>query len=96
MKDLTRKDVDHIALLGRLALTDEEKEKYQAALTSVLKYAEMLNDLDLEGVPPTAHAVSQQNILRQDEVNSSLPVEKALGNAAQSQDDQFAIQAVFD
>lgn len=96
MKELTRKDVDHIALLGRLALTDEEKEKYQAALTSILEYAEKLNDLDLEGVPPTAHAVTQQNIIRKDVVNSELKVEDALANASQSQDDQFAIQAVFD
>ena len=93
---ITRKDVDHIALLARLALTEEEKELYQESLTSILEYAEMVNDLDLEGVEPTAHAVAQQNVMRADEVNSSLPVDKALANAPESQDDQFVIQAVFD
>lgn len=96
MAEITRKDVDHIAKLARLDLTEEEKETYQKTLSSVLEFADKLNDLDLDDVPPTAHAVAQQNVIRKDEVNSSLAVDRALANAAKSQDDQFAIQAVFD
>ncbi len=96
MAEITRKDVDHIAKLARLDLTEDEKETYQKSLTSILEFADKLNDLDLDDVPPTAHAVAQQNVIRKDEVNSSLAVDRALANAAKSQDDQFAIQAVFD
>ena len=96
MAEITRKDVNHIAKLARLDLTEDEKETYQKSLTSILEFADKLNDLDLDDVPPTAHAVAQQNVIRKDEVNSSLAVDRALANAAKSQDDQFAIQAVFD
>ncbi|MEM8863275.1 MAG: Asp-tRNA(Asn)/Glu-tRNA(Gln) amidotransferase subunit GatC [Chloroflexota bacterium] len=96
MAELTRKDVEHIAKLARLELTEEELKKYGESLASILEYADKLNDLELDDVPPTAHAVAQQNVIRKDEVNSSLAVDKALANAAQAKDDQFAIQAVFD
>ncbi len=96
MAKVTKEVVDHIAKLARLDLTDEEKEKYQQSMASVLDYADKLNDLDLDDVPPTAHAVAQQNVIRRDEVNSSLAVDRALANAAKAQDDQFAIQAVFE
>ena len=96
MAKITREDVDHIAKLARLDLTEAEKEKYQGTLASVLDYVNKLNDLDLDDVPPTAHAVAQQNVMRDDVVNSSLTVEQALANVSQSKDDQFAIQAVFD
>ena len=96
MANVTREDVDHIAKLARLDLTDEEKERYQGNMASILEYANKLNDLDLTDVPPTAHAVAQQNVMRDDVVNSTLTVDKALANAHQSKDDQFAIQAVFD
>jgi aspartyl-tRNA(Asn)/glutamyl-tRNA(Gln) amidotransferase subunit C len=96
MANVTRADVDHIAKLARLDLTDDEKEKYLGTLASVLEYANKLNDLDLTDVPPTAHAVAQQNVMRDDVVNSTLAVDKALANASQTKDDQFAIQAVFE
>ena len=96
MTKITHEDVDHIAKLARLDLTDAEKEKYQGTLASILDYVNKLDDLDLDDVPPTAHAVAQQNVMRDDVVNSTLPVEKALANASQSKDDQFAIQAVFE
>ena len=96
MTKVTGADVEHIAKLARLELTAEEKEKYQGTMASILEYADKLNDLDLTDVPPTAHAVAQQNVMRDDVVNSTLAVDKALANASRSKDDQFAIQAVFD
>ncbi|MEM9776827.1 MAG: Asp-tRNA(Asn)/Glu-tRNA(Gln) amidotransferase subunit GatC [Chloroflexota bacterium] len=96
MAELKREDVEHIAKLARLELTEEELEKYGKAMASVLEYADKLNDLELDDVPPTAHAVAQQNVIRNDVVNSTLAVDKALANVAQAKDDQFAIQAVFD
>jgi len=96
MAKVTKADVEHIAKLARLDLTDAEKEKYQGTMASILDYADKLNDLDLTDVPPTAHAVAQQNVMRADVVNSNLSVDKALANVSQAKDDQFAIQAVFD
>ncbi|MCB8965658.1 MAG: Asp-tRNA(Asn)/Glu-tRNA(Gln) amidotransferase subunit GatC [Chloroflexota bacterium] len=93
---LTQKDVEHIAHLARLQLTPAEKEMYREQLTAVLDYAAMLNELDLDGIPPTAHAVAQQNILRDDVIEPSLPLEDVLYNAPQQQDDQFLIQTVLD
>lgn len=95
MSKLTLQDVETIARLARLHLTAEEKVIYQKQLSDVLTYVEQLGELDLDGIPPTAHAVAQQNVVREDVVSSSLTVEQALGNAAAVAADQFAIQAVF-
>ncbi len=96
MAELTIKDVEKIALLARLHLTAEELADYQGKLTAVLGYVAQLDELDLEGVPPTAHAVFQQNVMRPDVINSVLPNEEALANAQAKMDGQFAIQAVLD
>lgn len=95
MSTLSMQDVEQIALLARLHLTEEEKLLYQQQLSDVLTYVEQLADLNLDNVPPTAHAVSQQNIVRDDVINSSLSPSAALANAAATEADQFAIQAVF-
>ena len=92
---LTLKDVEKIAELARLSLSDEEKALYLGQLTAVLAYADMLNELDLEGVQPTTRAVHQQNILREDIVQPSLPVAEVLQNAAKTARNQFQIQAVL-
>ncbi|HIP73778.1 MAG TPA: Asp-tRNA(Asn)/Glu-tRNA(Gln) amidotransferase subunit GatC, partial [Anaerolineae bacterium] len=81
MSDLSRSDVEKIAHLARLELTEAEKALYQRQLSAILHYAERLNELDLEGVPPTAHAISQQNVMREDVVESLLPMEDVLFNA---------------
>lgn len=96
MSQLSIEDVEKIALLARLHLTEEEKIKYQEQLSAVLDYVEAINELDLADLPPTAHAVAQQNILRDDIVDEQLPIDEALANAAASAQDQFAIQAVLD
>jgi aspartyl-tRNA(Asn)/glutamyl-tRNA(Gln) amidotransferase subunit C len=62
----------------------------------VLDYAARLDELDLDDVPPTAHAVTQQNVMGEDVAEPSLPREDALRNAPDRQDHQFRIQAVLD
>lgn len=96
MSTLTIQDVEKIALLARLELSDTEKEMYRQTLSNVLDYVEKINELDLDGVPPTTHAVAQHNVLREDTVNSMLSTEDALANAAAQAHNQFVIQAVFD
>jgi len=93
---LTLQDVAKIANLARLELTDEQMVQYQEQLSAILDYAEMLNELDLTGIEPTSHAVAQQNVMREDVVRPSLPIEDVLYNAAQTAQNQFRIQAVLD
>lgn len=93
---LTTETVAKMAHLARLELTPEQLEAYRGQLTAILDFAALLNTLDLDGVPPTAHAVAQHNVLRPDVVAPSLPLEDALFNAAQTAVDQFLIQAVLD
>lgn len=93
---LTREEVEKIAHLARLALTPAEIEMYQTQLSAVLDYAERLNSLDVEHVEPTAHAVTRQNVMREDVAVPGLSTEDALFNAARRADDQFLIQSVLD
>ena len=95
MSTLTLEDVEKIALLARLHLTEEEKVKYQHQLSAVLDYVAAINELELDDLLPTTHAVSQQNIVRDDRVTESIPVDQALKNAAVTARDQFVIQAVL-
>lgn len=93
---LTLQDVEKIAHLARLELTQDEKVQYLEQLTAILAYAEMLNELDLEGIEPTAHAVAQQNVMRDDVAAPSLPIEDVLFNAPQQAQNQFLIQSVLE
>jgi aspartyl-tRNA(Asn)/glutamyl-tRNA(Gln) amidotransferase subunit C len=93
---LSKQDVEKIANLARLDLTAQEKALYQEQLSAVLEYARRLQQLDLEGVPPTASAVAQTNIMRDDEVKPSLPLTDTLYNAASKAEAQFLIQPVLD
>lgn len=92
---LTRLQVEKIAHLARLALTEEQLIEYQEQLSAILDYAEMLNELDLTGVEPTAHAVARRNVFREDSVEPSLSLEDALRNARQHTQDQFYVQSVL-
>lgn len=93
---LTLQEVEKIAHLARLELTAVQKKAYQEQLSAILDYAEMLNELDLTGIEPTAHAVAQQNVMRDDVIEPSLSPEDILFNAAQQAQDQFLIQSVLD
>lgn len=74
-------DVEHIALLARLSLTEEEKERFGSQLSSILSYVGKLNEIDTSDIEPTSHVLEMKNILREDELRPSLPVEDALMNA---------------
>lgn len=93
---LTREDVQKVAHLARLALTEAEIDLYREQLSHVLDYVAGLEALDLEGIPPTAHAVALQNVVRADDIRPSLPPEVALSNARSTAAQQFLIQRVLD
>ncbi|MBN3525384.1 Asp-tRNA(Asn)/Glu-tRNA(Gln) amidotransferase subunit GatC [Paenibacillus apiarius] len=89
-------DVEHVAKLARLNLSDEEKERYTEQLNAILKYAEKLNELNTDDVSPTTHVLPIRNVMREDEVRPSLPIEKVMANAPEEEDGQFKVPAVLD
>jgi aspartyl-tRNA(Asn)/glutamyl-tRNA(Gln) amidotransferase subunit C len=93
---LTRQEVEKIAQLARLALTEKQKATYQRQLSAVLDYAEMLDELDLSGIDPTVHAVERENVMRDDVKEPGLPLEDVLFNSARYAQDQFLIQSVLE
>ena len=93
---LTREEVEHIAQLARLALTEDEKEMFRSQLSAILSYAERLQELDTDAIPPTAHAVGVQGVMRDDVVHPSLPRDAALANAPQAQDGFVIVPTVLE
>jgi len=93
---LTREQVIHIAELARLALTDKEIALYQEQLSSVLEYAERLQALDTSDIPPTATVLPVHNVMRVDEPHPSMGRDEILGNAPDTQDGCFRVQAVLE
>jgi len=81
MPELSRGDVEHVAHLARLGLTDDELALLQGQLNHILEQYAKLAELDTEDIPPTAQTIELENILRDDVVTPSLPVEDVLGNA---------------
>lgn len=88
-------EVEHIARLARLRLTEEEKERYSVQLGKIIEYVRQLNELDLAKVPPTSHVVPLKNVLREDVVRESLPQEEALRNAPQKEKGYFKVPKVL-
>ncbi len=93
---LSREQVIDIADLAKLDLTDQEIDQYAEQLSAVLDYADRLNELSTDEIPPTASVLPLQNVLREDEVRPSLPTEQALANAPAAVDDQFRVDAVLE
>jgi aspartyl-tRNA(Asn)/glutamyl-tRNA(Gln) amidotransferase subunit C len=93
---ITIKDVEHVANLARLNLTDKEKETYTEQLNAILKFAEQLNGVPTDHVEPTSHVMPLENVMRADEVKPSLPVEQALLNAPEEEEGQFKVPAVLE
>jgi aspartyl-tRNA(Asn)/glutamyl-tRNA(Gln) amidotransferase subunit C len=78
---LSRSDVDRIATLARLELSETEKDLFVRQLTEVLEYAEQMQTIDTTGVPPTSHVLLQQPLDRADEARPGLTNEASLANA---------------
>lgn len=93
---LTREDVERLARMARLGLTEEEKERLQQDLSQILRAFEGLRQVPTEGVEPTAHLVPLQNVLRADEVRPSLPREQVLANAPETRDGFFRVPRILE
>ena len=86
---ITIKDVEHVAKLARLELTEEEKEKYSKQLGDILKYVEQMNEVDTTGVEPMSHAIPMVNVMREDKVVSEHTKDELMANAPLKEDGFF-------
>jgi aspartyl-tRNA(Asn)/glutamyl-tRNA(Gln) amidotransferase subunit C len=93
---LTPKEVEHVALLARLRLTGEERERFTTQLNSILEHFEQLQQIDTSGVPPMSHAVPMSNVLREDEPAPPLSLGEALQNAPDQDRDCFRVPRVIE
>lgn len=91
-----RKQVEKVASLARLALTEAEIERMSRDLTAILDHVAQLEEVDTDGVEPMAHCLPIQNVFREDLVRESLPVAEALGNAPKRVGDFYSVPAILD
>jgi len=93
---ITRDQVDYVAHLSRLALSDEEKDRFAGQLDAILGYVEKLNELDTENVEPLVHIAPRANVFRADEAGESLSREEALRNAPERSEGCFLVPRIID
>jgi len=93
---LSKQEVEHVAKLARLEMTEAEKEAFSRELSSILTYIEQLKSWDTTGVEPTATVLDQDNVFRGDQVRPSLPVETALSNAPEAEDGYFRVPRILE
>lgn len=92
---IDREEIKKIALLSRLDISEENMGTVEKALNDVLSYVAELEELDLEGVEPMAHAVPLHNVFRKDGVIPSLPHDLAMQNAPEEEDGYFKVPRVI-
>ncbi len=93
---LTLSEVEHIAQLARLDLTEEEKQRFAGQLSAILDYAARLQALDTQGIPPTASVLPARSALRPDEARPGLETKRLLANAPETEANQFRVPPVLD
>jgi aspartyl-tRNA(Asn)/glutamyl-tRNA(Gln) amidotransferase subunit C len=93
---ITRAEVEHVARLARLELSNEEKETFTGQMDAILAYVDKLNELDTSGIVPTAHAVPMENAFRDDEPAPSIGIESALANAPDRVESFFRVPKVIE
>jgi aspartyl-tRNA(Asn)/glutamyl-tRNA(Gln) amidotransferase subunit C len=92
---LSRADVEKVALLARLRLSDAELETITGELAQIVAYVDQLGEVNTEGVEPMAHAIEVANVFRDDRVTTSLPREEALANAPHHDERGYLVPAVL-
>jgi len=92
---LTLHDVEHVAKLARLGLTESEKERMLHQLSSILEHIAVLDELNTATIPPTAQVIDLSNVLREDVVKPSLPQAAVLLNAPRQSTGFFEVHAIL-
>ena len=93
---LTSADVDKVAILARLEISPEERERYAKQLSAILDHAQDIAKLDVSQVPPTAHILPMQNVWRADVNTPCLPREEALANAPDKSKGCFRVPKIIE
>ena len=93
---ITREDVEHVARLARLELSDAELERMREQLNAILGYIDKLRELDVTNVEPTSHAVPLVNVMREDEVVPCLPQDQMLANAPDRVGELFRVPRIIE
>jgi aspartyl-tRNA(Asn)/glutamyl-tRNA(Gln) amidotransferase subunit C len=93
---ITKKEVEHVARLARLELTEEEKERMTSQLDAILAYIDKLNQLDTTTVEPTTTVIPMVSVMRDDEVRPSLKQDEALANAPDREDAFFRVPRIIE
>ncbi|MFB9757515.1 MULTISPECIES: Asp-tRNA(Asn)/Glu-tRNA(Gln) amidotransferase subunit GatC [Bacillaceae] len=88
--------VKHVANLARLAITEQEAEKFSKQLDAILTFAEQLEELDTQNVKPTSHVLDIKNVMREDVAEKGLPVEEVLKNAPDHDENQIRVPAILE
>ena len=92
---ISKEQVQHVAQLARLSLTQEEVERFTVQLNDILRFAEKLNELDTEGVEPTSHVLPMANVLREDEV-ALRRGKRCWSTRREQKDGMFRVPPVFE
>lgn len=92
---ITKKEVEHVALLSRLELSEQEKENMTKEFNSILEFMGKLNELDTKDVDITVHSIPISNVFREDEVGKTLEREKAVQNAPDEKDGQYRVPRIL-
>ena len=95
MATLSRSDVEHVAHLARLGLTEEELARLEGQLNHIVDQYAIFAQLDTDDIPPTAQTIELENILRDDVARESLPVEAVLRNAAETDGEFIVVPAIL-
>ncbi|MGG1678971.1 Asp-tRNA(Asn)/Glu-tRNA(Gln) amidotransferase subunit GatC [Neobacillus sp. NRS-1170] len=95
MSRISTDQVKHVANLARLAVSEEEVEKFTKQLDAIITFAEQLNELDTENVEPTYHVLDLKNVLREDISKQGLPREEVLKNAPEHQAGQIKVPSIL-
>ena len=93
---LTREDIQKVAILARLKLSDAELDTFTNQLGQILQYVDVLNEVNTDEIEPMAHAVDRSNVFREDVSRESLPRDKALANAPKSDGKCFLVPQILD
>jgi aspartyl-tRNA(Asn)/glutamyl-tRNA(Gln) amidotransferase subunit C len=89
-------DIEHVARLARLALTEEERERLREQLGLILDHAGRVQEVAAQEVPPTAHPVPQTNVFRDDEPGPSLPAHEVLAGAPEVEEGRFRVPPIVE
>ncbi len=95
MADISHKEVEHVAKLAKLDLTEVEKTLFGEQLSQILTFVEQLQEVSTEGIPPTASVADQESWLREDLPREGLTQEQALGNAPEASDGFFVVPKII-